>query len=112
MGTLRKDFILQTDWNEFGARALDAFCTAVVTEQVAVVSGRYTGTGRVQPLTFADLPRAPKVMVLQPAAGGTPVVTLVPYVTGAITAWSRTGCTLGVTSSNTAGTAYVYVVIA
>ena len=111
--TISKEFFLGHDWTPELASFLDHFCDEVAENTVAVRTGTYVGNGIAHAVSISDLPQPPIFAVLQPSIGGTPFVTLVPSLAGAITAWTRTGFTLSASGAyNTALTAYRYLVLA
>jgi len=108
-----KEFFLSAEWSQSQAERLDHFCEEVANNTVAVRTGSYTGNGVVQAVSVQDLPQTPILALIQPTAGGTPFLTLVPYASGAITTWTREGFTLLASGAyNTPGTLYNYLVLA
>ena len=75
-------------------RWLDHFLSELVDNLPTPRKGTYTGNGLAQAVTIPDLGGVPFWGIIQDAAGGTPFITLTPYATGAITAWSQQGFTL------------------
>lgn len=108
-----KEFFLSAEWSQAQAERLDHFCGEVANNVVAVRIGSYTGNGIVHAVLVQDLPQTPILALIQPTVGGTPFLTLVPYASGAITAWTRDGFTLLASGAyNTPGAIYKYVVLA
>ena len=110
--TIRKPFVLDDQqWSPMNARLLDQFLEDVTRNSVVIRHGNYTGIGRSQDIAVPDLPQPPILLVLQPASGGTPLVTMVQA--GDVTLWTRNGFTLSGTSGyNTSSVSYLYVVLA
>jgi len=111
--TITKDFFLSPQWVSQNAYWMDHFCDLVARNVVAVRTGSYVGNGLVKQIVIGDLPQTPIFAFLQPALGGTPFLTLTPYPTAPITAWTREGFTLAAGGAyNTAFTSYLYLVLA
>lgn len=114
-GALIKDFTLPKDgeWNADIPEAIDAFLEEIVNRHLAVKTGSYTGTGRALTVSVKNLPGPPKILVIQPTAGGTAVLTLVVSPSGNVTGWTNKGFTLSTAAAvNTQGTGYSFLILA
>lgn len=90
-GALRKNFNLTTgqQWDDDLAEIIDSMFEEIVSRHVSLKTGTYTGNGRIQSVPVKELPGNPKLLIIQPALGGTPYLTLVAYPAGKVTAWSQ-----------------------
>lgn len=113
-GLLRKDFTIPPgDWSDDHAEAIEAFFEDIVSRHVALKTGTYKGTGRIQTVVVKELPGPPKILVVQPSLGGTAYVTLLAYPGGNVTSWTNTGFTLGVAAAvNTQNIMYSFLILA
>lgn len=113
-GALRKDFFFSPgEWTDDDKETCEEFFQAIVDSHVCIRTGAYVGTGRTQFFPVTDLPGSPKLMVVQPEAGGSVQVTLVPYSGGIVSAWTHKGFTLaGGSAVNTQNTRYRYLILA
>lgn len=112
-GSLSKDFLVSQQWTPDLAEALEGFFKQIVKTVPAVLVGGYVGLGRIQTIPLRGLSADPSMVILQPVAGGTPHITLVPSLSGELTDWSTKGLTLKAGSTfNTAGASYRFLVLA
>lgn len=113
-GALRKDFTIPPgEWSDDHAETIDQFFEEIVGRHVALKTGSYMGSGRVQTIAVKELPAPPKLLVIQPTIGGTAYVTLRPYPAGNITGWTNKGFTLSTLAAvNTQNVNYSYLILA
>lgn len=112
-GSLIKDFVLpEGEWTDDHAQVLEDFLQDVAERHITVKTGSYLGTGRVQTVNVKELPGPPKVLVIQPSAGGTPFITMVSSPPLNITAWDNTGFTLSAGAAmNAANVNYMFFIL-
>ena len=113
-GALVKDFVIPPgEWTPDHGEQIDDFFENIVSRHVSIKTGSYLGTGRVQVVTVRDLPGPPKLLIIQPDAGGTVYQTLVAYLTGKVTAWTQKNFTLSTdTGVNAQNVRYRYLILA
>jgi len=111
--TIVKEFFLTPEWGPQHAERIDHMLEEIAQNTPAIRKGRYFGNGLVQTIVVGDLPQTPIFVMLQASLGGTPFLTLVPYATGAIIAWTKDGFTLSASGSyNMPLTSYFYLLVA
>lgn len=113
-GKLAKTFTLDETWTLEQAQVLDDFLDDVVDTHHDLKTGRYVGTGREQTIVVRGLPGPPVLLIAQKADGeAVPLITLVPWLGGEVTAWNQHGFTLAASAArNLANVSYQYFILA
>jgi hypothetical protein len=110
---VRKNFILTGIWDETTASLLDDLLKSLVSNQVAVRTGTYRGTGQAFTVSVPELPGPPKALVIQNDVGTITGPILAPLAALAVTAWNQNGFSIGAGAAvNTVGKLYNFLVLA
>lgn len=113
-GALRKDFSFPPgEWSDDHAQVIDEFFEEIVARHLTIKTGTYLGTGREKTVDVTELPGPPKLLLIQPSAGGAVFLALVAVPSGSVSAWTHTGFTLSTAAAvNTQNVSYNYLILA